>query len=536
MFELFGIRRSLLSHDVSFPFTHTDCLTVCPYDRGKFIVSATPEGVIKSARIGRDIGKDRLLGGTAKDIEDHTRAFMAQGCAGVDLLAYRAVEEDPVNLVKAAKKGIGSGILMVAGSINSPERIRAMAEAGADLFTIGGAVFDGSFSPRKGSIRSQLTDVLAACVPVDASGNAVGLCLIWLDRRAFGVLDGIDPKQVLDTNGIILDATHMAAKIRWLKLEGKLSSPAAMYHQPVSYLVGKLTGEHVFDHGLASTTMVYSLENKALDPALLDAFEIKAEELPRIDDSAATAGVLSAAGAHLIGLPAGIPVAVGTGDDFSSPLGAGVIKPGEVACVLGTAEVVGAVHTAPAIDHNGLLETHGYAGGRYFIENPGWFAGGSIAWLQKVCRIETLEEFNKPAADVPPGCDDVLFLPALSGAMAPEWIAEARGCFYGMTPSHETGHYVRAVLEGCAHAMRDVVDRLESMGVPTDKIVLVGGGAILGAVAAGIFPDVESAASLIDRQSTLIQPNPANKEAHDKAYRGYRDLFESLKPMYREIS
>jgi xylulokinase len=405
---------------------------------------------------------------------------------------------------------------------------------------------------------------LDGCVPVDGSGNPVGQCLIWLDRRAFGVLDSIDPKQVLDTNGIILDATHMAAKIRWLKKEGNLSAPAKMYHQPVSYLVSKLTGEHVFDHGLASTTMVYSLENMALDPALLDAFEIAAEELPRIDDSAATAGVLSAAGAHLTGLPAGIPVAVGTGDDFSSPLGAGVIKPGEVACVLGTAEVVGAVHTEPAIDHNGLLEAHGYAGGRYFIENPGWFSGGSIAWLQKVCRIETLEEFNSLAAAVAPGCDDVLFLPALSGAMAPEWIAEARGAFYGLTPSHETGHFVRAVLEGCAHAMRDVVDRLDSMGVPTDKIVLVGGGArsevwariradltgrpvemsrmvdtspiggaILGAVAAGIFPDVESAASLIDRQSTLIEPNPANKEAHDKAYTAYRELFESLKPMYK---
>jgi xylulokinase len=235
-----------------------------------------------------------------------------------------------------------------------------------------------------------------------------------------------------------------------------------------------------------------------------------------------------------------------------------------VICVLGTAEVVGAVHTEPAIDHNGLLEAHGYAGGRYFIENPGWFSGGSIAWLQKICRIETLEEFNSLAAAVPPGCDDVLFLPALSGAMAPEWIAEARGAFYGLTPSHETGHFVRSVLEGCAHAMRDVVDRLDSMGVPTDKIVLVGGGArsevwariradltgrpvemsrmvdtspiggaILGAVAAGIFPNVDAAASLIDRQSTLIEPNPANKEAHDKAYAAYRDLFESLKPMYR---
>jgi hypothetical protein len=160
------------------------------------VVSETPEAVVNSAKIGRDIGIDRLLGGTdaapvleilkgskteyypfpgfpvghptklkgsAKDIEDHCRTFMAQGCAGVDLLAYRAVDEDPLDLIRAAKKGVGSGLLAVAGSINSPERIRAIAEAGADSFTIGGAVFDSSYSPRKGSIRSQLRDVLAAC-------------------------------------------------------------------------------------------------------------------------------------------------------------------------------------------------------------------------------------------------------------------------------------------------------------------------------------------------------------------------------------
>ena len=89
--------------------------------------------------------------------------FMAKGCAGVDLLAYRATEAEPLELVRAARRALGDGLLIVAGSVDQPARIRALAEAGADAFTIGSAVFNGAFSPRKGALVSQLRDVLAAC-------------------------------------------------------------------------------------------------------------------------------------------------------------------------------------------------------------------------------------------------------------------------------------------------------------------------------------------------------------------------------------
>ena len=159
------------------------------------VVSDTPEAALNSARIGAELGIDRLLGGTdvqrvgeilqgthtkyypfpgfpvghptrlgggPGDVPSQCAAFMAQGCAGADLLAFRATEADPLDLVRAARKGLGpNGYLIVAGSITSAERIKAVAAAGADAFTIGTAVFDGSYSPRKGSILSQLGDVIA---------------------------------------------------------------------------------------------------------------------------------------------------------------------------------------------------------------------------------------------------------------------------------------------------------------------------------------------------------------------------------------
>src|SRR5262249_46258171 len=113
---------------------------------------------------GKPVGHPTRLGGGPALIEGDCRRFLEMGCAGVDLLAYRATEADPINLVKAARRGLGRrGELICAGSVDSPARIAALKAAGCDAFTIGSAAFDGSFSPRKGRLISQLADVLAAC-------------------------------------------------------------------------------------------------------------------------------------------------------------------------------------------------------------------------------------------------------------------------------------------------------------------------------------------------------------------------------------
>ncbi len=161
------------------------------------VVATTAEAALNSARIAVEIGVDRLLGGTQvaaildilhgsgigyypfpgrpqghptllggspAEVEADCRRFLAQGCAGVDLLAYRATEADPLELVKAARRGLGpQAALICAGAVDSPARIAALRDAGCDAFTIGSAAFDGSFSPRKGSLQSQLQDILA-CV------------------------------------------------------------------------------------------------------------------------------------------------------------------------------------------------------------------------------------------------------------------------------------------------------------------------------------------------------------------------------------
>src|SRR6185369_3700131 len=250
------------------------------------------------------------------------------------------------------------------------------------------------------------------------------------------------------------------AKARWLKRHLGADRPIARFHQPVSFMVERLTGISVIDHALASTSMAYDLDRGGYDPSVLDRFELTPDELPPVAAAESLAGGLSDSGAAITGLPPGLPVAVGTGDDFGTPLGAGFNAPGRIAVVLGTGEVVGGLHLTALRDESGLLETHAYPGGAFFIENPGWLSGGAVAWLSQLLNIPDLATLNALAAEVPAGADGLSFMPALTGAMAPEWQPAARGCFYGMTPAHGRGHMVRAVLEGCAFAMRDVVERL----------------------------------------------------------------------------
>lgn len=112
---------------------------------------------------GRPVGHPTRLEGTPSQVESDARTASERGCGGIDLLAYRATEADPLALVRAARRGVGDGRLIVAGSVHSAKQIHALAAAGADAFTIGSAVFDGTFAPTKGSLRGQILDILEAC-------------------------------------------------------------------------------------------------------------------------------------------------------------------------------------------------------------------------------------------------------------------------------------------------------------------------------------------------------------------------------------
>ena len=161
------------------------------------VVSTSPEAAVHSAKVAAEIGIDRLLGGAnAREImtaikgkpvayypfpgkpvghptklggspgsvADDCRRFLEMGCAGVDLLAYRATEAEPLDLIAACRRGLPDGAkVVVAGSIDSAARIAAIRAVGADAFTIGTAAIDGAYAPGAGPLEVQLRAVLRDC-------------------------------------------------------------------------------------------------------------------------------------------------------------------------------------------------------------------------------------------------------------------------------------------------------------------------------------------------------------------------------------
>jgi xylulokinase len=467
-----------------------------------------------------------------------------------------AILDDELNLLAAADRHYQPTFPQAGWAEQSPQLwLDALGPVIAEALVLAGL--------HRGDIRSlAICGQLDGCIAVDRDRAALGPAIIWMDRRAVEEIDHIDPQLIQSRCGLVLDATHMAAKIRWLARHHP-DAPVAMWHQPVSYLVAMLTGEAVISHSLASTTMLYGMRGRDWDDELLAAFGIARATLPRIADEHSVAGSLSARGAELTGLAAGTAVAVGTGDDFSSPLGCGVCRPGVVAVSLGTAETVGALADRPITDEELLVETHAYPGGCYHLGNPGWLSGGAVRWARSLLSVESDAAFSTLAAAAPAGCDGLTFMPSLTGAMAPRWIADARGSFIGLSTAHGPQHLARAVLEGTAFAMRDVVDRLDVLGVRTDRLRIMGGGArsdiwcqirsdiagrpadvldnadasaigagLFAAVAGGVRGDVATASASLRHALREVEPDPRMEQVYDSAYRRYRDRFAALEPTW----
>ena len=259
------------------------------------------------------------------------------------------------------------------------------------------------------------------------------------------------------------------------------------------------------------------------------------------------------------GLPAGCAVVVGTGDEHAASVGAGAIEAGVVVDVTGTAEPVTTVSAAPVRDPLGLVETHGHAvPGSWLIENPGFVSGGSTLWLAGVLGVPQAEIFPMALA-APPASEGVLFLPALSGATAPRWNDRMRGGLLGLAMNHTPAHIARAVLEGCAFALRDIVERLDAMGLGRGEVRIVGGGArdnlwatikasVLGrpvrrvlteeatavgaamvaGVGIGFFADFAAASVAVRLAPAAIDPDSEATKAYADAYRRYLVAFDAV--------
>lgn len=410
-------------------------------------------------------------------------------------------------------------------------------------------------------LASQVDGVVA----VDSGLEVVHDALIWLDRRAVNetrsFVKALGEDDLFARTGLNADASHGAPKMMWLRDHEPDAWDRTRWLLPVGgYLVAWMTGRCVQDPSNASSTMLYDLHERDYSDELCAAAGVDRALLPDIASAVDVADVLSESAAEALGLTTRCRVVVGTGDEHASSLAAGVVGPGVIADVTGTAEPVTSASTEPLLDDERLVETHAHAiDGVFLIENPGFVSGGSTLWLADLLKRPQADIFEL-AAEAPAGSDGVVFVPALTGAMTPRWNAEMRGCFSGLSMNHGQAHLARAVVEGCAYALRDVVDRLDAMGLAGDEVRIVGGGgrsvlwnqikadvlgrpvrrvlskegcalgaAMLAGVSAGFFADVPAAVQqTIELSESLVTPDPGNAATYAEAYASYRRLFDAV--------
>lgn len=424
---------------------------------------------------------------------------------------------------------------------------------------------------------------LDGLVALDARGVPLRPAMIWMDRRAdaecAATAQRIDPALLRELSGCNLDAGHVGAKIAWLRAnEPETFTAATSYALPGSFVARHASGELAVDPSNASSTMLLDVRRREWSEEACVAFDVDPARLPRVLDAHAVLGEVAPELRDATGLDASTLIVLGCGDEMAATLGAGAIDDGVVCDVIGTAEPVCAVTHVPLTDPTGVIELHPHADpDAWLFENPGWLSGGALRWFRDhLCTPESRRAQDtgedvydlvcELAAQAPPGSDGVLWIPALAGAMAPEWNADARACWFGLSASHGRAHLVRALLEGNAFALRDVLEAMGEAGAQAERIVCVGGGArsplqrsiradvtglpvaraadvettargaaMLAAAGAGLHPTVPDACRAMAAPAIeTVEPDPGRAEVYAQAHAAYRRLYEAVSPLFGE--
>ncbi len=396
---------------------------------------------------------------------------------------------------------------------------------------------------------------------IDADGTALRPGINWEDSRSQSVLDRMaetDPgfmSRIYLSSGSVLQQGCTLPVTAWFRdNEPQTLARASHVISYKDFIRFRLTGEIVTDRSEASV-IPGDARTRLRSDAMFELFGLTAYRslFPPVRDSETIVGGLTAEAARLTGLPQGLPVAVGAGDVPCTVIGANGLTPGQAIAVLGTTCMVGVCHDEPVFtppDVGLLFSLPGDCWYRAMVNVAGtlnldWAIGVLAPDLAD--KPDCYEQVQKCAEAVPIGSNGVVYLPYLSesGIIAPVVDVHARAQFAGLTPAHGRNEMLRAVYEGVAFAIRDLVERL---GFDGPEIRLTGGGgqsrfwaqmvadvldrdvvvpnasefgakgaALILATALGDFPDIRAAAFPEDGAPRRHRPDKTASAAYAKA-------------------
>ena len=318
-------------------------------------------------------------------------------------------------------------------------------------------------------------------VTLDARDRPVRPAKLWNDTSTAAQSAELTerlggPQRALALTGNLPLPGYTAPKIVWLRQrEPDAYVRTARMCLPHDYLNLWLTGSFATEPGDASGTAYFDTRARRYSDVVLGSLDDRRDwsrTLPVVEPSLSVIGALRREAADAFGIPAGVPVSAGGGDNMCAAIGSGITAPGPVALSLGTSGTVFAYCASPAVD------PHGEAAA--FCDSTG-------AWLPLACTLNCTSatdwirqlfalEHRAVDAAVSAGGPTPTFLPYLSGERTPDR-PHASGVFVGLRSDHDRDAIVRAVVEGVTFGLRYALETLRRAGAAPSEITLVGGGA-----------------------------------------------------------
>ena len=409
-----------------------------------------------------------------------------------------------------------------------------------------------------------LTGQMHGSVFLDAEDRVIRPALLWNDQRTAAqcieITERVGRERLLAIAGNPALTGFQAPKVLWLR-EVEPSNYARVAHVllPKDFIRLRLAGEYATDASDASGTLLLDLRRRTWSDDILDALEVPREWLPPVLEGTEEAGRLRAVVANELGLPAGIPIAAGGGDNAAAAVGSGIVEVGLASSSIGTSGVVFAHTPELVVDPSGRLHAFCHAvPGAYHLMGVTLSAGGSLRWWRQLLGEEhSYEGLIELAATAPAGSEGLLFLPYLTGERTPHSDPLARGAFFGLTARHSAAHLTRAVLEGVVYSLHDCLEIMTGLGIGVTEVRAIGGGArsalwrqiqadvfgvpvrrtavdegpaygaaLLAGVAVGQFRSVREACSVIRLRPEVAKPEPSRA----LLYRHYLDAYRELYP------
>lgn len=430
-----------------------------------------------------------------------------------------------------------------------------------------------------------LTGQMHGSVFLDKEDRVIRPALLWNDQRTADECEQITAlvgyERLIEITGNPALTGFQAPKILWLRNhEPEHYQRLAKVLLPKDYIRLMMTGVSATDCSDAAGTLLLDLQKRDWSAELLQLLDLPREWFPTVYEGSQITGYLLPSIAKTLGLPAGIPVVAGGGDNAAAAVGTGIVRSGLVSSSIGTSGVVFAHSDAIRLDPKGRLHTFCHAvPGKYHLMAVTLSAGNSLRWLRDLFRTSvsnlsgsqelalSYDSMTAQASQVPAGAEGLVFLPYLNGERTPHLDPFATGAFVGLTARHTPAHLVRAVMEGVTFSLRDGVEIMHALQVPIDQVRAIGGGgkspfwcqlqadifgcevvnlaveegpaygAALLAIAAdqdaeGVTRVSEACVKTTDRHYPLA----ANVESYNRLYAIYRELYPTLRESMHNLS